>query len=56
MAFERLDTSLVLVIPDFDKSVISTTDEIGLVSAMIVVDTVHPFLVAVQREIWGVGT
>jgi hypothetical protein len=55
VAFKSLDASLVLVIPDFDESVVGTADEIRLVSTVIVVDTVHPFLVTVQCKIRGVG-
>ena len=55
MAFKGLDARLVLIIPDFNESVIGTTHQVRFVAAVVVVDAVDAFLVPVQREVWRVG-
>ena len=54
MALEGLDTSLVLVIPDLNLSIVGTADQVGLVAAVIVIDAVDALLVPVESEIRGV--
>ena len=43
---------LVLIVPNFDHAVVGTRDEIGLVTASVVVDAVDALLVAFKSEIW----
>uniref|UniRef100_A0A6B0UT11 Putative secreted protein n=1 Tax=Ixodes ricinus TaxID=34613 RepID=A0A6B0UT11_IXORI len=56
MALQRLDACLVLVVPYLYEPVICARDEVGLVTAVVVVHAVHPLLVAVQREVGGHGS
>jgi hypothetical protein len=51
MPFQRLNASLVLVIPDLNQTIIGATDEVGLVAAVVIVDAVDALLVTVQREV-----
>jgi len=40
-----------LVVPDLNKSVVGARDQVRLVTAMIVVNTVDSFLMTLQREV-----
>ncbi len=51
MPFQRLNASLVLVIPDLDQTIVGATDEVRLVAAVVIVDAVDALLVTVQREV-----
>ncbi len=51
VALQRLHTSLVLVVPDLDSSIVRTRDKVRLVATVVVVDTVDALLVAFEREV-----
>ena len=51
MAFKGLDARLVLIIPDFNESVIGTTHQVRFVAAVVVVDTIHTLFMSVQCEV-----
>ena len=40
-----------LVIPDLDQTVVSPRDEVRLVTAAVIIDTVDPFLMTFQCKI-----
>jgi hypothetical protein len=54
MAEQGLQTSASLVIPNLDHVVVSTREEIWLVSSRIVINTVDSLLVRLQREVRSV--
>ena len=41
-----------LVIPDFHQTIITTGDQVGFITAGIVIHTVHTFLVAFESKVW----
>ena len=45
-----------LVVPDLDQSVISPRDKVGLITAVVIVHTVHTLLMALKGEIRRVGS
>jgi hypothetical protein len=51
MALKRLDTGFVLVVPDFDHSVIGARDQVGLVASVAEVQAVDSLVVALECEI-----
>ena len=53
--FECLDTCFILIIPNFDHSIVGTRNEVRFVTADIIVDTVDTFFVSFQRKVWLVG-
>jgi hypothetical protein len=49
MTFKSLDTSFVLVVPDFDEPVVGAGDEVRFVATHVVVKTVHALPQGDQR-------
>ena len=43
--------NIYLIVPDLNKSVVGARDQVWLVAAMVVVNTVDTFLVTFQREV-----
>jgi len=54
VGLERLDTALVDVIPHLDLAIVAARDEVGLVTARVISDTVHTLemrFATLQREV-----
>lgn len=48
-------TCLYLIVPDLGQVVVSPRYEVGFVSSIVVANTVHPLVVALQSEVGGLG-
>ena len=52
---EPMSTATHLIVPDLDEPVVHSGDEVGLVSAMVVVDAVDSLFMSLQRKVRCVG-
>lgn len=48
VALKGLQTGLGLVVPDLDAAIVCATQQVRLVTARVVVDAVHAFVVATR--------
>ena len=53
MAFQSLNASFVLVIPNFYCMIVGTGYQIGFIASGIVIHAINTFFVTLQSEIWG---
>ena len=51
MPFQHLNTQFSLVVPNPHRMIIRSTRQVGLIWTRVIINTIHPLLMALQREI-----
>ena len=52
VSLECLNASFILIIPNFNHTIVGTRNQVGLVATGVVVDAVDALLVTLQSEVW----